>query len=177
MIRRICFYGGANTGKSVEAAKAFVALKMEHKRIELVNEYVKEWVFEKRIPEGLDQHYIFHKQLHKEDLRLRAGMDFITTDCPVFLGACYAKKNGILGWELLYKMSDLVDSIYEPLNIYLERGDKPFDPLGRYEPLEKSKEMDSFILDELRETGKKFHVLHSLDTSTLLNLLTSELIK
>jgi len=39
MIRRICLYGGPGVGKTVEAAKIFAGMKIQHQKIELVQEW------------------------------------------------------------------------------------------------------------------------------------------
>lgn len=171
MYRRICFYGGPGAGKSLEAASAFVSLKKQHRKAELVQEYIKNWAYEKRLPKSFAQVYIFGKQLYAEDLVLSNGVDLVVTDSPVFLGTCYAKKFQTPGWKQLVELSDIFDQHFPPLHIYLERGNKPYQTAGRYQKYEEALEMDRFVLQQLEETGKTYHRFETLTLEDIIKLL------
>jgi len=118
-IRRVNLFGGPGAGKSTIAALIFAHAKLSGKHIEHVQEYVKSWVYEKRDVSGFDQLYLLAKQIRREDLFLRSGVDSIVTDSPVMLAACYAKQYGLESWETLLRVVLDFEAKYPSLNIFL----------------------------------------------------------
>lgn len=172
MIRRICLYGGPGAGKTVEAAKIFAAMKIQHRKIELVQEWIKMWAYEKKAPESFDQVYIFSKQQRAEDRVLRQHrVDYIVSDSPIFLSACYAKKFQTPGWRQLMELSDIFDEYFPPLHINVLRGSKPYDPEGRYQTEQQAHEIDAFVKQQLVETGKPFYSFETVEIDVLNSLL------
>lgn len=172
MIRRINLYGGPGAGKSVEAAKIFADMKVSNQKIELVQEWIKMWAYEKKVPESFDQVYVFSKQQRAEDRVLRHNRTkFTVSDSPVFLTACYANKFQTPGWKQLMELSDIFDQYFEPLHIYIDRGSKPYNPEGRYQDYAEAVEMDKFILKLLDDTGKKYHRFETVKFEDLSKLL------
>lgn len=175
MIRRICLYGGPGAGKTVEAAKIFAAMKIQHRKIELVQEWIKMWAYEKKVPESFDQVYIFSKQQRAEDRVLRRQLvDYIVSDSPIFLSACYAKKFQTPGWKQLMELSDIFDEYFPPLHINVLRGSKPYKSEGRYQSEAEAIEIDNFVKRQLVETGKTFHSFETVDVADLNKLLEIE---
>jgi nicotinamide riboside kinase len=170
-IRRICLYGGAGSGKSVACAQIFAALKCKHINIEQIQEYIKDMVYDGRKPRSFDQIYIFGKQMHKEDIVLRNGVDLIVTDSPVFLSACYAKLYKCPGWKNIIGLSHEFDNHFEPIHIFIERGNKPYQQKGRYGVKEDAIAMDVFIKNQLAQSGKKFHVFNRITKPVIQKLL------
>lgn len=167
MKRRICLYGGPGCGKSSVAAGLFYQLKIKGYNIELVNEYIKDWAYEKRIPKSFQQVYIFAKQLNKEDL-LFPNVDIIITDSPVILNTVYSKKNGFKGWELLVNMGLLYEEQFPGLHIFLDRDDIAYKAEGRYHNYDESIEMDNLILEMLNKY-LKYKVIPSKNFDEILN--------
>ena len=91
---RINLFGGAGCGKSVTAARIFVELKIKGHDIEYCTEYIKTWAYEKKVPKSFDQHYIFSKQMHAEDVLLSNGVKHIVTDSPLLMQLCYVERSG-----------------------------------------------------------------------------------
>jgi len=154
--RRINLFAGPGGGKSVTSAWLFAELKKLQYKVELVDEYVKTWAYEGRAPTSFDQIYLFAKQARKEDLVLRNGIDFIISDCPLLLAACYAKKNTPELFKPLRELARQFDLKYRPINILLYRDDKPYESSGRYQTYEEAKEMDVFIEDTLKNESEAF---------------------
>lgn len=171
MIRRICFYGGPGCGKSTITAQTFAELKMRQYNVELVQEYIKEWTYYDRHPHSFDQVYIFGKQMHKEDIVLRSKVDLIVTDSPIFLTTCYAKKFQTPGWQHLIGLADEFDKHFPPLHVYLERGDKPYKSVGRYQDEAGAREIDQFVKAQLAESGRQYHSCEKLDIDQLVSWL------
>lgn len=173
MIRRVCLFGGPCVGKSTSAAWIFAQLKMRHHKAELVQEYVKTLAYEKRLPESADQIWLLGKQIRREDVMLRNGVDVIVTDSPVLMSTCYAKRYKSMGWQHLMALSDVFDEHYKPLNIVLDRCGKPYSQDGRYQDEAAAREMDELILEEAHKRG--CHMIKYDDLDGILNLVVDQL--
>ena len=150
-IRRINLYGGPGTGKSTTASDLFAEFKRMcvdssvDTQFELIQEFVKEWAWEGKSPEGFDQVFIFANQQRKEEIPLRGGVDHVFTDSPLFLGAAYARKYHSRTFNSLISLAELHEETYPGLHIFLDRGDRPYVGKGRYEDEEKARRMDDYI--------------------------------
>lgn len=149
--RRVNLYGGPGTGKSTTASDLFAEFKRKcvdgavDVQFELIQEFVKEWAWEKRSPEGFDQVFIFANQQRKEEIPLRGGVHHVFTDSPLFLGAAYARKYHSKTFNALISLAELHEEKYPGLHIFLDRGDRPYVGKGRYEDAEKARKMDAYI--------------------------------
>lgn len=149
MIRRINLYGGPGTGKSTNAALLFSQLK-EHflksdVKIELVREVAKEWVWAGRDIGTYDQHRIWAEQLHRETSLLDAGVDIVITDSPILLGPFFAEAYGLAFQNHMTDVSLDMDERFRPLNIFLDREDRHYDPAGRLQSEQEAREIDKDI--------------------------------
>lgn len=158
-IRRICLCAGPCCGKSTLAAEIFARLKERGYDVEHVQEYVKGWTFIGRKPKSFDQMYIFAKQLHKEDVPLRSGIQVIVTECPLFLSACYAKKYKAPGAEHLIAMNDDVERKYPSINFVIDRKNMPYNKVGRFQDLKGAKEMDKIIVGMMDKYNIPYQVV------------------
>ena len=149
--KRINLFAGPGASKSTTATKLFTQAKEMEYNVELVREYVKDWAWEDRKPRGFDQVYLFAKQLHREEVPLRGGAEFIITDCPIVLNALYAVKNGLPFAKDLLNIASAFEKEYPSINLFIDRGDRPYNTKGRWGTLEEAKEMDRFILDQLNK--------------------------
>lgn len=141
----INLYGGPGTGKSTTAAGLFSALKTAGKNAELIQEYVKQWAWEKRVPVAYDQFYIFGKQARKE-YTLFGQVDTIVTDCPVSMCAFYGWMYGGEEQAELFKgmvktYYNLVGRDHQYLHIWLNRK-KAYNPKGRFQTEEQARQID-----------------------------------
>ena len=155
-IRRINLYAGPGCGKTSQAAGLFYALKSLHKNIEHVSEYIKEWAWLGFEPSSFDQVYILAKQMRQEDVVLRNGANLIITECPLLLSVVYSRMNGLPGWESLWKLGEVFEQQFPSLNIFMQRGDKPYRQEGRYHTLEQAIEIDNLTREFLTEGGVSF---------------------
>ena len=150
-IRRIGFLGGPGIGKSTCATRLFSELKTLQYNIEYVSEYVKKWAIDKKPIKEYDQIYFLGKQQHYEYQNLINGIEYIITDSPMLLTYIYSKiyypnnkrlHKGIKELILDYELQ------YPSLNVFLNRNNKFYNSLGRYQTKQQAKNIDQLIKEE-----------------------------
>lgn len=179
IIRRICFYGGPGSGKSTTAARVFSELKERQYSVEHCHEYVKRWVYmDRKVGSSIDQVYIFAKQQQLEYTCLNDGVSHIVTDSPCFLSYFYALK--YFGEtqipSALLKIIQEYDKTYPAMHIFLKRGEKSYDPKGRWQSHEESLEIDQEIFHVLN-LHYTVHQCDYQDKQGILDLVTTNLLK
>lgn len=139
--------GGSGCGKSKTACRLFAMLKDDYIDCELVNEYVKDMVWEGRNKVFECQPYIFGKQYYKL-FRVNGKVEVIITDRPIFLDLVYGDSEGKhFKQHVLEKFRS-----FNNLNVYLNRVDS-FNPNGRNESnIEEARICDNKIIKCLKET-------------------------
>lgn len=156
--KRICLIGGPSAGKSTIASELFSYWKRNSNTSpELVREYVKNWAWEGKQPRGFDQIYLLGKQMYSEERVLRGGATPIITDSPLFLSYIYAQyslvnRSEALANSILTVVQEF-DKIYRPLFVIVNRGDKPYDPKGRFQDVTSA----FYIEDRIFENLPKFY--------------------
>lgn len=143
MFRRINFYGGSGTGKSTIAADTYAALKKRGHSVELVREVVKLMAYQKRFPKSFKQLSIFSDQLELED-DLLEHVQYIVTDSPIHMNVAYSKHYEFECWPELWDMADKYEAKFPSINFWCYRK-WPYDPVGRYQTEEQSKQLDDII--------------------------------
>ncbi len=93
MIPRINFFGGPGVGKSTLAAKFFTSLKRRGHSVELIQEFVKQYVYTKQTLSSWGQVYTFGRQFGAELCTLEGGVRQIVTESPLLLQCIYAQYN------------------------------------------------------------------------------------
>ncbi len=173
-MRRINLNSGPGCGKSVVASYLFYELKVRGYKVELVQEYIKKWAYQKRSPKSFEQLYIFGHQLHAEDILIHNGVDVIITDSPLIMQCCYAQINNFPCWKELLSICQAYEAQYKSVDIFLERGDLEYKIEGRYESYEEALLRDQQILNfvESYTTIEKFP---SKDLNGILNFILSKL--
>lgn len=147
----INLYGGPGTGKSTTGADLFAKLKIKKQNVELVREYVKDWIWEGRVLKSFDQVYILAKQARKEQI-LYGVVDYVITDAPMWLSAIYEPKFGSFPYvcdQIVSKFEQEAHSRgVEFVHIFLNRV-KPYTPEGRTQNEEEAKVIDQELKDFL----------------------------
>lgn len=124
----INLWGGPGIGKSTTAAGLFYAMKKQQLNVELVTEYAKDAVWERRHNLFDDQIYIFAKQ-QRRIARLKGhGIDWVITDSPIPLGLIYTKLESY-GPSFPNLVMEIFGQ-YENFNFLLSRNWK-YNPIGR----------------------------------------------
>ena len=139
----INLFSGPGVGKSTLAAELFFLMKKRHMDVELVREYIKDWVWDGRKPNKYDQIYILGKQSRKESLFYNK-IDYVVTDSPMLLGPFYEQRNigrSITLPSVLEFIKFAEENGVKYYNYLLERI-TPFNPKGRYQTEKEAKEID-----------------------------------
>ena len=139
----INLWAGPGAGKSTTAAGLFYIMKTWGARCELVTEYAKELVYEKR--SMTDQLYILAQQ-NKRLERLREHVDWAITDSPLPLGLAYANE-GYKGDWYENTTSALFNS-YDNINFRIIRT-KEYQAYGRNQLESEARSLDDAIAEIL----------------------------
>lgn len=170
-IRRINLMGGAGCGKSITATNIRAKMGFAGYDIELVDEVIKDWTYIPRIPASCDSFFLEASQIEKEDIRLRAGVDLIVSDSPLMLQYFYAKWHKVPLQKPMLQASLEFEELYPSLHIFIERDDKFYSEVGRYETLEQAKEIDIAIKNVMRENHISYSVFSCIDQEAIINYI------
>jgi len=158
---RINLFGGPGVGKSTFAAKLFAHLKREGTNVELVQEVVKQWVYEGRKIQPWDCVSIFGQQFEAEQRLLQNGVHHIITDSPLILQCIYAKLvHGCPAhWELA-NIAGRFSRTWPAINFLIRRPDVEYDSHGRYEDQEAANVMDGRIEEALKDYHIQYYGIY-----------------
>lgn len=171
---RINLIGGPGSGKSVLAARIFCELKIAGQEIELVQEYVKEMVYDGIVPQHFDQIDIFSNQL-KREYRLVKKVKHIVTDSPLVQQLAYVKRDGLPFYDAIASACNEFERHYPSINFFLDRADIPYQQSGRYQNHEQAKEMDRLSLQVLDELKIPFTTVHARDFASILKAIAEQI--
>lgn len=153
----ISLYAGPCAGKSTSAAYIYAKLKAQGKSVEIVREYIKDWVWDGRVPTTYDQFYILGKQIRRES-SLLGKVDVIITDSPVWLCGYYSNsvsppliKAGVESCIQGYYQQVKIDN-HRHVHVWVNRP-PTFDPEGRWHTEEQSKYIDIELKPYLTDRG------------------------
>lgn len=154
------FYGGPGAGKSTTAAYVYSRLKAMGYNAELVREYVKKWAWDKRAYGPFDQVYFLGKQTY-EETKLYGKADYIITDCPIALGAVYARQYSPpaiaeISYDSAVKIYKLAESMgHQYIHIIVHRQGR-YNRDGRYEDEAMATVIDNGIIKLLNDMAVPF---------------------
>ncbi len=174
-IRRVSFWAGPGAGKSTVAEGVSHALKKGGIKTELVQEYIKNWAYMKRVPQSFEQAFIFANQMHSEDFLLTRGVDVVVTDSPVLMNLSYSKRYGFLGWSHLLKIGELFEAKFPSVNILLSREGVDYQQNGRYETPAEAEWMDNFMREFMDEQGISYTVMQSVKVDEIVAFVKGEI--
>ena len=175
MIRRINFFGGPQTGKSTIATRIFSEMKSKNFSVEYVHEYIKFWTYLGLIPKSFDTLYVTAKQIHREDVILNSGVDYIVSDSPILLACAYLKKYNFCCANEIINITKKFEIKYPSLNILLLRGEYHYEQKGRYETEEQAREMDNIIVDTMSKEIKNYKIFKCTEVDKIITYVVSSL--
>lgn len=174
-IRRINLMGGACCGKSLSATNVRAQLGFKGYDIELVDEVIKDWTYIPRVPKGVDSFWLQASQMQKEDIRLRAGVNLTVTDSPVMLQWFHARYRKDPLQAAMFLAATEFERIYPSIHIFINREDKFYDEMGRYENLKEAKEIDFSMKTLLRASKIDFVSFSCLDQDGIIDYIISKI--
>ena len=123
----INLFGAPGSGKSTTAAGLFFLMKINKMSVELVTEFAKELVLERRENVFGDQNFIFAEQARRIRRVQENGYQFAITDSPILLPAFYSQETMPKTFEPM-----VIDEFhsYSNLNYFLDRKHS-FEAIGR----------------------------------------------
>jgi nicotinamide riboside kinase len=173
MTKILNLYGGPGTGKSSTAMALTAHLRILGKKVEYVDEFAKELVYENRIDilqgPSQDQLYILANQNRKIQRLVNNNIDWIITDSPLLTGLFYVNENYYPN-----NFKNLVFEIfnsYENINIVLSRSTE-YQTWGRNHSLEEAIEIDRNILKMFEENNISYLNL-SVDENIVKNIINN----
>lgn len=137
----INFIGGPGAGKSTVAAELFAKMKRTGYNVELVDEYAKQLVWDSRQHTLADQLYVLAKQNRKLE-RLIGKVDYVITDSPLLLCACYAADDY---YPSFAKLCLEAWHRYDNLTFFIDRDPQGYREEGRTQTLTQAIELDESI--------------------------------
>jgi hypothetical protein len=170
-IRRINFIASAGAGKSLTALNICAQLKFKGYDAELIEEPIKEWTYIPRIPKDCDSYFLQASQIQKEDIRLRAGVNIVVNDSPVFLQYFYSWYHDNPLQESIRLAALEFDTLYSSLNIFINREDKFYSEIGRYEKLEEAKKIDKLIKQKMLDNNIRFQCFSTLNQKDIVDYI------
>jgi len=146
-MRVINLFAGPGSGKSTTAAFVFSYLKTRGVNAELVREYAKDVVYEKRHALLEHQLYILSKQYKRmSDLQEYGGIEVIITDSPLLLSTYYGRSKPYA--SPMGEIVDIFNSSFDNTNVFINRV-KEFNPSGRLQTEAESDEISAWLKDNV----------------------------
>lgn len=152
----INLWGGPGCGKSTTMAKIFSELKIKGYNVEMVSEFAKDLVYEKRNETMKDELYIFAKQNHRL-FRVKDKVDIIVTDRPLPLTCVYDKVYG-KNDKNLHTLVRRTFKEYDNINILLGFNEDNYKKEGRLQTKEEALNLHHKIAEELELYGDTLSV-------------------
>lgn len=163
-IIRIALLGGPGSGKSTQCARFFSDLKAESKPIEQIQEWVREAINKKQIPEGnsWSQFWIYQEQKIKEDC-VPEAIKYLVTDSPTLLSYVYAlqyAKRPTDNYLLIKMYENFINDITRYDYVFLCAREKAYLKDGtRSQTKEEAMALDSVIINLLQLHSIPYNVL------------------
>ena len=160
----INLFGGAGVGKSTLMAEIFARLKTKGYDCEMVTEFAKDLVWEKRDETFKDELYIFAKQNHRL-FRVSGKVDVIVTDRPLLLTNAYNQHDKEL-CDLCLKTFNQ----YNNLNFLLKR-QTVYQENGRLQTEEEAIQIDNITQHILESNNIDYFIFTNNDIKNIMNVI------
>lgn len=152
--KRICLFGGPGSGKSTTAHWLMWKMKSLGLNAEYSREWIKRWAYAKRsIDRDLAQAIVMGRQIEEECEALETGCT-VVSDSPVLLQGAYAELAEDMNRAIYTE--HVLQTRFPTLNLFIDRGDRPYNGHGRWQNPESAKAKDSHILALMNTTGMTY---------------------
>ena len=157
-------FGGPGTGKSTLMARIFSELKVQGYDCEMVTEFAKDLVWEKRNETFKDELYIFAKQNHRL-FRVNGKVGIIVTDRPLLLTNAYNQDDKELCSLCLKTFNQ-----YNNLNFLLKR-QTVYQENGRNQSEKEAMQIDKITEDLLESNEINYYTVNNNDLADIIEVI------
>ena len=157
-------FGGPGTGKSTLMARIFSELKVQGYDCEMVTEFAKDLVWEKRNETFKDELYIFAKQNHRL-FRVNGKVDIIVTDRPLLLTNAYNQDDKELCSLCLKTFNQ-----YNNLNFLLKR-QTVYQENGRNQSEKEAMQRDKITEDLFESNEINYYTVNNNDLADIIEVI------
>ncbi len=146
--------GGPGVGKTTVASELFSVLKKKNKDVEIVSEFAKELVWEKRT-EAFNVRLYMHAEQNHRLMMMNGNLDYIITDSPLILTSVY--NHFYMEDKHTKDYNDMIDNVViETWNLYnnitfLLNRTVNYETNGRRESEEEAQMIDSKTMEYIKE--------------------------
>ena len=161
-------FGGPGTGKSTLMARIFSELKVQGYDCEMVTEFAKDLVWEKRNETFKDELYIFAKQNHRL-FRVNGKVDIIVTDRPLLLTNAYNQDD-----KELCRLCLKTFNQYNNLNFLLKR-QTVYQENGRNQSEKEAMQIDKITEDLLESNEINYYTVNNNDLADIIKVIKSHI--
>ena len=143
---------GPGSGKTTMAVLLFAELKMLGHTVEYVQEYAKKLVWMQDY-ERLNNQYLVSKKQADLFWSIDGKVQYIVTDACLLHGLYYNRHNpdNVSNVEKTEKLILERYNQFHNINIFLERGDFPYEPAGRIQSYQESITIDNYLKKMMNE--------------------------
>jgi len=158
---------GPGSGKSTLAAELYVHMKKLGHKVEYLQEFPKQLVWQKKFERLNNQHYVSQKY-YKSILAMIDRVDYIILDSSLINGIWYNRnnKNNVSNIEKTEEMIVEKYNLCKNINFFIHRGKYTYETNGRIESEEVAKVIDKEIIDILNNLSIKYHDVYIGDNPT-----------
>ena len=164
-------------GKSLTSYNIRAQLGFKGYNVELVEEVIKDWTYINKVPSPSDQLYLTSCQFHKEEIRLNGGVDIVINECPAILPLFYSNLGDFLFKDAMRSAVIEFEEAFPSVYLFLEREDKFYSEVGRYQTLEEAKRIDESMKRFLMSSPVDYKSFSCLDQDGIVDYIVSEIKK
>lgn len=148
---------GPGAGKTSLAALLFFKLKMKRFMVEYIQEVAKGLVWAEEYDVLNNQYWVSQRQFKLLN-SLQGKVQFIITDGCLLHGIYYNRNNENNVSNIEKTEQFIIESYnkFNNINIFLTRGDYPYEQAGRYQDEEEARYIDAFYHHFLKKNNIPF---------------------
>jgi hypothetical protein len=160
----INFFAGPGAGKSTTKAGLFFEMKHLGYRVETVEEFAKELVYDEAFRVMENEMYMLGEQ-DRRQRSLLGKVDYVLTDAPLLKSAFYVR--GVYDHPAYVQHIERLFDTYENLNVWIQRS-KPYLPYGRTQTEAEADAIGERMLEAVRS---RIHLFVDGDRNAPINVL------
>jgi adenylate kinase family enzyme len=163
--------GAPGAGKTTIAALIFAKLKLYSKKVEYIQEIAKNLVWMEKYSQLNNQYSLSNKQYQILN-NINGKVEYIVTDGPLLNGLYYNRYNKDNVCDIKKTEKFIIDSYnkFNNINIYIHRGDFPYEQEGRIQTEKESDEIDKILIEILNSLNIEYKEFNS-NTKNLDNII------